>query len=108
MTEELESDEEEDISTSEPSFIGGDIVNTFYDYGSVATFNSVYSEENFDLTQEFNYTMNITLDLKKILGLMVGQKRIKIKNKVLFGMQEHCIIEPLRVVIGYSQAITEK
>ncbi len=69
LTEELESDDEEDISSSEPSFIGGDIVNTFYDYGSVATFNSVYSEENFDLTQEFNYTMNITLDLKKIVGL---------------------------------------
>ena len=84
LTEELESDDEEDISSSEPSFIGGDIVNTFYDYGSVATFNSVYSEENFDLTQEFNYTMNITLDLKKILGLYGRSEKDKDKKQSSF------------------------
>ena len=43
LTDELEREDEEDIGASEPSFIGGDIVNTFYDYGSVATFNSVYT-----------------------------------------------------------------
>ena len=69
LSAELEESEDEDISASEPSFIGGDIVNTFYSYGSVTSLNSVYSEENFDLTKEFNYTMNITLDLKKVLGL---------------------------------------
>mgnify|MGYP003682176151 FL=1 len=84
LTDELESDEEEDISASEPSFIGGDIVNTFYDYGSVATFNSVYSQENFDLTQEFNYTMNITLDLKKVLGLYGRSQRNKYKKQSSF------------------------
>ena len=84
LTEELESDDEEDISTSEPSFIGGDIVNTFYDYGSVATFNSVYSQENFDLTKEFNYTMNITLDLKKVLGLYGRSQKNKEKKQNAF------------------------
>ena len=54
LADELEREDEEDIGASEPSFIGGDIVNTFYDYGSVATFNSVYTQENFDLTKEFN------------------------------------------------------
>ena len=61
LADELEREDEEDIGASEPSFIGGDIVNTFYDYGSVATFNSVYTSENFDLTKEFNYTLNLTL-----------------------------------------------
>ena len=49
--------DEEDIEKL-TNFIGGDIVNTFYDYGSV-TFNSVYTQENFDLTQEFNYTLSL-------------------------------------------------
>ena len=84
LTEELEGDDEEDISVSEPSFIGGDIVNTFYDYGSVATFNSVYTEENFDLTKEFNYTMNITLDLKKVLGLYGRSKKNKDRKQNVF------------------------
>ena len=35
LADELEREDEEDID-NEPSFIGGDIVNTFYDYGSVA------------------------------------------------------------------------
>ena len=84
LTEELEESEDEDISASEPSFIGGDIVNTFYDYGSVATFNSVYTQENFDLTQEFNYTLNITLDLKKVLGLYGNTTKSKEKRQNAF------------------------
>ena len=86
LADELEREDEEDIGASEPSFIGGDIVNTFYDYGSVATFNSVYTQENFDLTQEFNYTLNITLDLKKYWVCMVIQESSKTKDKC-FGMQ---------------------
>ena len=81
LTDELEREDEEDIGASEPSFIGGDIVNTFYDYGSVATFNSVYTSENFDLTKEFNYTLNITLDLKKVLGLYGNTKKNKDKKQ---------------------------
>ena len=53
LADELEREDEEDIGASEPSFIGGDIVNTFYDWRSVATFISVYTEENFDLTIQF-------------------------------------------------------
>ena len=84
LTDELEREDEEDIGASEPSFIGGDIVNTFYDYGSVATFNSVYTSENFDLTKEFNYTLNITLDLKKVLGLYGNTKKNKDKKQNAF------------------------
>jgi len=84
LADELEREDEEDIGASEPSFIGGDIVNTFYDYGSVATFNSVYTRENFDLTQEFNYTLNITLDLKKVLGLYGNTKKEKGKRQNIF------------------------
>ena len=84
LTEELEESEDEDISASEPSFIGGDIVNTFYSYGSVTSLNSVYTEENFDLTKEFNYTMNITLDLKKVLGLYGRSGKSKEKNQSAF------------------------
>ena len=84
LADELEREDEEDIGASEPSFIGGDIVNTFYDYGSVATFNSVYTRENFDLTQEFNYTLNITLDLKKVLGLYGNTKKEKSKKQNIF------------------------
>ena len=84
LADELEREDEEDIGASEPSFIGGDIVNTFYDYGSVATFNSVYTQENFDLTKEFNYTLNITLDLKKVLGLYGNTKKSKEKNQNAF------------------------
>ena len=93
----MEREDEEDIG-SEPSFIGGDIVNTYYDWGSV-TFNSVYTRENFDLTQEFNYTLNITLDLKKVLGLYGNTRKSKEKIKI-FGIKEHCITELLKVVIG--------
>ena len=84
LADELEREDEEDIGASEPSFIGGDIVNTFYDYGSVATFNSVYTAENFDLTQEFNYTLNITLDLKKVLGLYGNTRKFKEKRQNAF------------------------
>ena len=84
LADELEREDEEDIGASEPSFIGGDIVNTFYDYGSVATFNSVYTQENFDLTQEFNYTLNITLDLKKVLGLYGNTTKSKEKRQNAF------------------------
>ena len=84
LADELEREDEEDIGASEPSFIGGDIVNTFYDYGSVATFNSVYTQENFDLTQEFNYTLNITLDLKKVLGLYGNTRKSKEKRQNSF------------------------
>ena len=84
LTEELEESEDEDISASEPSFIGGDIVNTFYSYGSVTSLNSVYTEENFDLTKEFNYTMNVTLDLKKVLGLYGRSGKSKEKNQSAF------------------------
>ena len=84
LADELEREDEEDIGASEPSFIGGDIVNTFYDYGSVATFNSVYTEENFDLTKEFNYTLNITLDLKKVLGLYGNTQKFKEKRQNAF------------------------
>ena len=84
LADELEREDEEDIGASEPSFIGGDIVNTFYDYGSVATFNSVYTQENFDLTQEFNYTLNITLDLKKVLGLYGNTRKFKDKRQNAF------------------------
>ena len=84
LADELEREDEEDIGASEPSFIGGDIVNTFYDYGSVATFNSVYTRENFDLTQEFNYTLNITLDLKKVLGLYGNTTKSKEKKQNAF------------------------
>ena len=84
LADELEREDEEDIGASEPSFIGGDIVNTFYDYGSVATFNSVYTQENFDLTQEFNYTLNITLDLKKVLGLYGNTRKSKEKRQNAF------------------------
>ncbi len=84
LADELEREDEEDIGASEPSFIGGDIVNTFYDYGSVATFNSVYTQENFDLTQEYNYTLNITLDLKKVLGLYGNTRKSKEKRQNSF------------------------
>jgi len=84
LSAELEESEDEDISASEPSFIGGDIVNTFYSYGSVTSLNSVYSEENFDLTKEFNYTMNITLDLKKVLGLYGRSGKSKEKKQSAF------------------------
>lgn len=84
LSDELEREDEEDIGAGEPSFIGGDIVNTFYDYGSVATFNSVYTRENFDLTQEYNYTLNITLDLKKVLGLYGNTRKDKDKNQNAF------------------------
>ena len=84
LADELEREDEEDIGASEPSFIGGDIVNTFYDYGSVATFNSVYTQENFDLTQEFNYTVNLTLDLKKVLGLYGNTTKEKEKRQNAF------------------------
>jgi hypothetical protein len=84
LSDELEREDEEDIGAGEPSFIGGDIVNTFYDWGSVATFNSVYTRENFDLTQEFNYTLNITLDLKKVLGLYGNTRKDKDKNQNAF------------------------
>ena len=84
LADELEREDEEDIGASEPSFIGGDIVNTFYDYGSVATFNSVYTSENFDLTKEFNYTLNLTLDLKKVLGLYGNTKKSKEKKQNTF------------------------
>ena len=84
LADELEREDEEDIGASEPSFIGGDIVNTFYDYGSVATFNSVYTQENFDLTQEYNYTLNLTLDLKKILGLYGNTRKEKEKRQNIF------------------------
>ena len=84
LADELEREDEEDIGASEPSFIGGDIVNTFYDYGSVATFNSVYTQENFDLTKEFNYTVNLTLDLKKVLSLYGRTKKEKQKRQNVF------------------------
>jgi hypothetical protein len=84
LADELEREDEEDIGASEPSFIGGDIVNTFYDYGSVATFNSVYTAENFDLTQEYNYTLNLTLDLKKVLGLYGNTRKEKEKRQNIF------------------------
>ena len=84
LSDELEREDEEDIGAGEPSFIGGDIVNTFYDWGSVATFNSVYTRENFDLTQEYNYTLNITLDLKKVLGLYGNTRKSKEKNQNAF------------------------
>ena len=84
LADELEREDEEDIGASEPSFIGGDIVNTFYDYGSVATFNSVYTQENFDLTQEYNYTLNLTLDLKKVLGLYGNTRKEKQKRQNIF------------------------
>ena len=84
LADELEREDEEDIGASEPSFIGGDIVNTFYDYGSVATFNSVYTRENFDLTQEYNYTLNLTLDLKKVLGLYGNTRKFKDKRQNAF------------------------
>ena len=84
LADELEREDEEDIGASEPSFIGGDIVNTFYDWGSVATFNSVYTEENFDLTKEFNYTLNLTLDLKKVLSLYGRTKKEKEKRQNVF------------------------
>ena len=84
LADELEREDEEDIGASEPSFIGGDIVNTFYDYGSVATFNSVYTRENFDLTQEYNYTLNLTLDLKKVLGLYGNTTKEKEKRQNAF------------------------
>ena len=84
LSDELEREDEEDIGAGEPSFIGGDIVNTFYDWGSVATFNSVYTRENFDLTQEYNYTLNITLDLKKVLGLYGNTRKDKDKNQNAF------------------------
>jgi hypothetical protein len=79
LADELEREDEEDIGASEPSFIGGDIVNTFYDYGSVATFNSVYTRENFD-----NYTLNLTLDLKKVLGLYGNTTKEKEKRQNAF------------------------
>jgi len=84
LENELEGDEDEDIGVGEPSFVGGDIVNTFYDYGVVTSLNSVYTEENFDLTQEMNYTVNITLDLKKILGLHGRSHKFKGKNQSVF------------------------
>ena len=84
LADELEREDEEDIGASEPSFIGGDIVNTFYDWGSVATFNSVYTEENFDLTQEYNYTLNLTLDLKKVLSLYGRTQKEKEKRQNVF------------------------
>ena len=84
LSDELEREDEEDIGAGEPSFIGGDIVNTFYDWGSVATFNSVYTRENFDLTQEYNYTLNITLDLKKVLGLYGNTRKSKEKRQSAF------------------------
>jgi len=84
LENELESEDEEDIGVGEPSFVGGDIVNTFYDYGIVTSLNSVYTEENFDLTQEMNYTLNVTLDLKKILGLHGRSHKFKGKNQSVF------------------------
>ena len=85
LADELEREDEEDIGASEPSFIGGDIVNTFYDYGSVATFNSVYTSENFDLTKEFNYTLNINIGFKKGIGFVWEyQKEIKTNDKMTF------------------------
>lgn len=84
VTDELEEDSEEDISASEPSFVGGDIVNTFYSYGLVTSLNSVYTEENFDLTKEMNYTMNITLDLKKVLGLYGRSNKYRDKKQNAF------------------------
>ena len=84
LADELEREDEEDIGASEPSFIGGDIVNTFYEWGSVATFNSVYTRENFDLTQEYNYTLNLTLDLKKVLGLYGNTRKFKKKRQNAF------------------------
>ena len=84
LENELESEDDEDIGVGEPSFVGGDIVNTFYDYGTVTSLNSTYSEENFDLTQELNYTVNITLDLKKILGLHGRSHKFKGKNQSVF------------------------
>jgi len=84
LADELEREDEEDIGASEPSFIGGDIVNTYYDWGSVATFNSVYTRENFDLTQEYNYTLNLTLDLKKVLGLYGNTRKFKEKRQNAF------------------------
>ena len=84
LADELEREDEEDIGAAEPSFIGGDIVNTYYDYGSVATFNSVYTQENFDLTKEFNYTVNLTLDLKKVLSLYGRTKKEKQKRQNVF------------------------
>ena len=65
-----------------------------------STFNSVYTQENFDLTQEFNYTLNITLDLKKVLGLYGNTKKVKRKTTKCFGMKINCITGLLKVVIG--------
>ena len=84
LADELEREDEEDVGAAEPSFIGGDIVNTYYDWGSVATFNSVYTRENFDLTQEYNYTLNLTLDLKKVLGLYGNTTKSKEKRQNAF------------------------
>ena len=83
LADELEREDEEDID-HEPSFIGGDIVNTFYDYGSVLTFNRLHTRENFDLTQEYNYTLNLTLDLKKVLGLYGNTRKFKEKRQNIF------------------------
>ena len=106
LTDELEREDEEDIGASEPSFIGGDIVNTFYDYGSVATFNSVYTQENFDLTKEFNYTLNITLDLKKVLGFVrsLNQKDLLLTTTIngieeLFGLNMLLVFLDLELMI---------
>ena len=80
---------------------GGDIVNTFYDYGSVATFNSVYTQENFDLTKEFNYAVNLTLDLKKVLGLYGRTTKEKQKRQnVFWNAKDYYTIKHLKVKIG--------
>lgn len=85
LSGELDSEEEDDATVGEPSFVGGDIVNTIYDYGIVTSLNSVYTSENFDLTRERNYTVNVTLDLKKILGLHgITYKKLPVENQTLF------------------------
>ena len=62
-------------------------------------FNSVYTE-NFDLTQEYNYTLNLTVDLKKILGLYGNTRKFKEKRQNVFWNKDYYIIKLLRVVIG--------
>ena len=77
-------EEEEDISVSEPSFVGGDVVVTKYEFAWVTALNSTYMTENFDLTKETNYTANITTDAKKVLGLYGQGFKLKAKKQNLF------------------------
>jgi len=74
----------EDISTTEPSFIGGDIVSTKYEWAWVTSLNSTYMTENFDLTREQNYTANVTTNGRKFLGLYGQGFKLKARKQNLF------------------------